>query len=145
MNTVIMNSIYEFYKLSDLERVKLIGSVLLERRLARHQKKGKPLKYLDETTGVMYFPVALTKSCFNYMKRQGLIAVSPIWDFGKGKWFSVYAKSPDDLDIILEFNEDHICIRDSVLDYVKSMKKLHIDYKQVMLDIQKHFNAGELF
>lgn len=145
MNTVIMNSIYEFYELSDLERVKLIGSVILERRLARHQKKGKPLKYLDETTGVMYFPVALTKSCFNYGERQGLIAVSPIWDFADGKCFSIYAFSPDDLDIILSFYEDHLNLRDEVLDYIKGMKKLHIDYKQVMLDIQKHFNAGELF
>ena len=137
MAHLILDSHYDFYKLTEEERFKLVGRVFKERWF----KRGAKGKIKDEgVCDTLYFPVQLTEDegNRNYRIRQGLLGVSPIWTHGgQGKWFKVYVASPDDWDLCLEFKSEHTPLRQEVITYMKGVAKQNVTYMSILLSIQK--------
>jgi hypothetical protein len=106
MKTLILKSVYTFYALPEDQRIAMIGKWFKE-------EGGKSL----------HFPLGLTVDEFNYGIQQGLVFVSSVMDFGGKKWFRVGVISPDDLDMDLDFGEDHCKLHNKVVQYVKTMPK----------------------
>ncbi len=144
MAHLIFDSPYEFYKLPEEERVKLIGRIYKERQWVLKGKK-KQVTYTDKVRDNLYIPIGLHPDEFNYGIQQGVLRVSPILKDNNGKWWRISAFSPDDLDCDLDFSQEYTGLRQDVIDFVRGpMHKFNRRYKEVLKQIQKHFKAGEL-
>jgi len=154
---LIFNSPYEFYELPEEERIKLIGRIYKARNW-RVKKGKKELTYTD-VQPTIYIPIGLHPEEFNYGIQQGVLCIPEVREIpgneSHDKWFKVGAFSPDDLDRDLEFtledikNTDSLGInhlRQEIIEFIKGpMHKVNRRYKEVLEQIQKHFNAGKLY
>ncbi len=135
METVYLNRNYDFYNLSEPERIALIGKCF--------KTKEEAGKY--EST---YFPIDLENEWINYGKKQGAIRVSAIMPFinktkEKDTWFRVGVFSPDDLDMDLDFmGAQYEPLREKILDFLHNMEKQNLDYELILQIIQLEFKAG---
>jgi hypothetical protein len=132
---LILASHYDFYKMPEDERKKLIGRVFKE----RDWKKPKLIR------DGFYFVVDLASDQFNYGMPQGLICLTGIVELRTGKHFNVVACSPDDLDEQVTFSDGDIKYHDRVFRYLKGMPKKNVRYRDVMQKIQRHFGTGFLY
>lgn len=131
---IILDRKYDFYKMSNEDRIALVGKEFQEKVGNKIHKS-------------IYFPVLLSNKQFNYGYKQGLIFVSPVWSFIKTNpiWFRVGVSSPDDLDNDLDFEGDEKelhKLRKQVIRYVRAMNKTDVTYYGMLEDIQKHFPTG---
>ena len=104
---------FDFYRLSETERKKLVGKC-----------------FKEKDRDAIYFPVNLADQQFNYGVKEGVIRVNGIIRRGN-KWFSVGAFSPDDLDIGIEFFGGECAHRQDVIDKIKTIGKNKVTYKGV--------------
>ncbi len=123
------DNIYDFYyKLTQEERENLLGEILTEK---------------DR----LYFPVWLNNKWENYGHDIGLLILLKPFKLPNKKIkfasFKVGAFSPDDLDIDIWFEET--TSYQEVLDYVKSMNKIGVDYKELIFSIKEKFPDGKLY
>jgi hypothetical protein len=135
---------YDFYELPEDERQAMVGDCFVD--LSEKGEKGAPPRF--------YFPIGLSEqgSWNNYGRRQGVLCVSPlwpkrVWEKGKskvaGRWFKVYAFSPDDLDLSLSFDDPTPELRERVLDIVRQMPKDEVEYLECLEFIQSYV-GGEI-
>lgn len=122
-----LQSAFDFYDLPEEDRIKMIGSYFG----VSSGKRGRV-----GTNDWVYFPIGLSKEQFNYGVKQGLIGVSP------KKNFKIFAESPDDLDLSLEF--DNAIMRQEIIGYIKKIKKHNVTYKEVLEKVQEQFTDGKI-
>ena len=134
MNPKVFTNIYDYYDLPEEERFNLLETYCLD---------------VDRKYST-YFPIWLSEygACQNYNEAfalLGLLKPSPI-RYGKQKgqiWFKVYAFSPDDLDLDLEFYNE-VDKYELMFEYLKNeMPRIGGTYMDFMLEIQKKF-GGDL-
>lgn len=129
---------YDFYKMTEDERIALVGEILVEHRGSERAPYN-----------ILYFPVWLADTQFNYDKQQGLIAVYPV-AYYKGhnmpkSVFGIHAISPDDLDCDLNFRDAECALYDAVVAFLTSMDKVNVTYGGVITAVHEHFHAGEIY
>lgn len=123
------NNIYDYYKLSEEERFNLLETYCVE-------------------GDYIYFPIWLSEIGARQNYRQafallGLLKPTPIrYEPKKGEvWFKVYAFSPDDLDLDLEFYNEPDKY-ELMFEYLKNeMPRIGGTYMDFMLEIQKKFGG----
>lgn len=130
-----INSPYDFYKMTQRQWKPLLGSLLT-------------------CDGNIYFPLLLTKegSWMNYGDKQALLSLTPVRHitYSKQNHYSFVLRcfSRDDLDLGLDFSsfdkEKMDFLRDKVLKYATTMKRIGVTYKSVLEEVQKAVGAGEI-
>lgn len=126
---IIFKSPYDFYDLSEGNRIRLIG----EEITLKKQRQSR------------YFPIQLIGDAIwrNYNRAQGLIYVSPILTHGDiGPWMRVAAFSPDDLDMDLDFLNANEKLRAKILRHIRKMPKDRWSYEGFLEAVQKEFPTG---
>lgn len=138
-------SSYDFYyKLTEEDRVGLIGHKIWEVGSLKKQTKH-----------YVYYVIGLNDDCFNYGFKQGLIGLlDPRVDeytktYKDPYWFKIYAHSPDDLDLCLEFLSDKKSIEKEYKIVKKFMDKwaptfINTSYEEVFKFAQKELGIGEI-
>ena len=112
--------------MSEELRESLVGKILTE----------------EKSNGTIFFPIQLLDGTLNYNKQQGLIFVTPIAiAYNKRQSFRVGVKSPDDLDMDLDFHNDEIELREPLIEYVKSMDKVYVTYHSVLNELHSLFGG----
>lgn len=131
MNPKVFTNIYDYYDLPEEERFNLLETYCVK-------------------DNYIYFPIWLSEAgaCQNYNEAFALLGLLEPYTIGYGKqkgqiWFKVYAFSPDDLDLDLEFYNE-VDKYELIFEYLKNeMPRIGGTYKDFLLELQKKF-GGEL-
>lgn len=151
MASLVFDSPFDFYDLSEDERVRLIGSVFRVREFIFKGKNNDKIVYTDNICGDLFIPVGLASDEFNYGVEQGVLVVTTIRrklmsGVKCNKWFKVGVFSPDDLDMDLEFTGDDTSIRQDVVEFIRwSMCKRGRRYREMLEQIVDEFECGEIW
>lgn len=140
-----MPNIYMFYELPEEKRFELIGS-----RVVEHQPHFKKSKVRDR----IFYPIYLSEGCFNYGSRCGLLGViEPLCLYytkkynGDATWTKIYVKSPDDLDLGLEFHNNKYPekLYNKILDFLDEWSPtfVNVSYREALEFCQKEL-GGEI-
>ena len=123
----LTSRIFDFYKLSEADRRKLVGSF-----------------FLSEQTPC--YVLKLKSAQFNYGFAEGVLGVLPVFQCGYPlrDYFAVRVYSPDDLDLALEFQYEEVGCRDAVLTYLKSMPLQSMTYQEALERIREHVGCGSI-